>query len=367
MSLSLEISGLGIGSAVIGAVYSYLAPKFLTLSSTCISTQTKAFGVSAIIQSFFYYKDGNSTINGNSIRRNFIRYSIPYILIGGGSIYADTNLLKINFLSSAILGTAQIATCLLTDRFTDNWVDSSKFGASAWERHFGKVGPEPEIPEDMKKSLNDNCPFWPDKKIKETHILVLIPSTIDGNPFNLKKLSEIIKNPKCGYKTEFWISPEFTEQFKEEPIERSYWVLITKNIVPNSGGSENNNGFSIDQNRLFGERTYRYESPKVLEIATGILTHHVRRGHKLYKTEEKKRRFQLIAVEEKIFSTYTHCLEKPSLEDHSFVVGAFGNKALVALCKNKDFFNSNGFSQDTSRITYKIKSAGISAVQRSII
>jgi hypothetical protein len=294
--------------------------------------------------------------------------------------------LKATLISAFTLGTSQLAISHLSSKLneiSDERVNSSRFDMNAWEKHFGNVGPEPELPENLEDILNDTCPFWPDNKIRDTHMLVLIPSTINNEDFTLDKLSDIAKNPIVGHRAgllyypkmmreeeereeraEYPITADFQEQFENEPNQRSYWILMTKKNIPLPGEAENHSGFPIDANALLSGKKYHYEAPKVLEAATSILTYSVRRGHRLYKTKVNKRLIQLFARSEDTRSVYTYCQEKPHLDNHSFFVGGFGESTLKAACGNKEFFKSQGFSENTSRVTYTHRQAGVSAVYR---
>lgn len=61
---------------------------------------------------------------------------------------------------------------------------------------FGCVGAVPEIPENINQILNQPCPFNPGQLIKDTHILTLMPATLDGESLTIQKLGQIITNPK---------------------------------------------------------------------------------------------------------------------------------------------------------------------------
>ena len=334
MSATLGISTLG--STAIGAAYYYLAPKLSTLSTLSITEQTKAFGVSSIIQGLFLVRDEYNT-EEKGVYEKVFRYSVPYILIGGGSIYADKSLLKVNLISSAILGTAQIAVSKVSSILIDNWVNSSKFGAASWENHFGNVGPEPDLPEDIEETLNSPCPFWPEKKIRDTHMLTLIPATVNGEPFTLNKFSELTRNPKRGYKAECVISDDVKESIKNKKIKKSYWILMTKEMVPKSCGPKKDYGFSVDQKALFNGLNHHYEAPKVIEAVTGILTYHVRRGHKLYK-KTVKQEYDFSGRETHIYYTQTNIDNNL----HSVHVGNFEKNHLrVSLVEKTEIVSDN--------------------------
>jgi hypothetical protein len=72
------------------------------------------------------------------------------------------------------------------------------FGAEDWSRYFGEVAAAPPLPERIVDTLNSPCPFWPGKAVKDSHLLVLIPATVAGEPFSLDLLGELIRHPKGG-------------------------------------------------------------------------------------------------------------------------------------------------------------------------
>lgn len=74
------------------------------------------------------------------------------------------------------------------------------FRKADWERYFGNVATEPPLPINIEHILNSSCPFWTGKKVSDTHLLVLIPKTIEGRSFNLNTLEELIQNPREGGK-----------------------------------------------------------------------------------------------------------------------------------------------------------------------
>ena len=58
------------------------------------------------------------------------------------------------------------------------------FGKQKLETYFGEVGEEPPLPPYIHKFLKSRPAFLNGKSIEETHILVLIPATIDGRNQN---------------------------------------------------------------------------------------------------------------------------------------------------------------------------------------
>ena len=77
------------------------------------------------------------------------------------------------------------------------------FGAAQWETYFGDIGAEPPLPPDILEILTSPCPIWSGKKIGETHLLVLIPETVNGEALTFNRLGELIKCPKQGHSTQY--------------------------------------------------------------------------------------------------------------------------------------------------------------------
>ena len=81
-----------------------------------------------------------------------------------------------------------------------------------WKEYYNiDIGEEPELPLELFKILQESCPFWGHYKnkksgeflrVSDTHLLVLIPKTVNGKPLTLKLLDELIRNPIKGKKTE---------------------------------------------------------------------------------------------------------------------------------------------------------------------
>lgn len=101
-----------------------------------------------------------------------------------------------------------------------------------WSTYFGEVGEVAPLTEDIVTILKGPCPFWKGKQVWQTHQLMLIPKTVDGEPLTLSSLEKWVQAPKkgsVGRVDAFWD----VNEVKTDAITQSYWVLITKDIVPN--------------------------------------------------------------------------------------------------------------------------------------
>jgi hypothetical protein len=66
------------------------------------------------------------------------------------------------------------------------------FGVAAWKSIGVDVGEAPPLPKSLTlELLNSDCPLHPGETIKDTHLLVLIPETVNGEPYSALKLEEL--------------------------------------------------------------------------------------------------------------------------------------------------------------------------------
>jgi hypothetical protein len=194
-----------------------------------------------------------------------------------------------------------------------------------WKHYFGDIEPAPDLPSDMADILDSACPFWPEKQVKDTHLLVLMPATVDGKPCTLNLLKELIECPKGGgHKTHYrWYDSDVKEKIGAVAPVASYWLLMTRDVLP--GSRDKSYG---DQKKLVTGHASRtglpYGLPKALEAAAAILTHHVRGGERLYGDDPY---------------THTRCQEliRWSGSEYPSVVGGFGSSGL-------HLFHNNYFS-----------------------
>jgi energy-coupling factor transporter ATP-binding protein EcfA2 len=187
------------------------------------------------------------------------------------------------------------------------------FGAKEWKDYFGDVGPAPALPSDIDAVLGSPCPFWPGKKVRDTHLLVLIPARVDGAPFTLNLLGELIQHPKNGgHETQYRrYDSDVKTQFGKKSPGRSYWLLMTSDVLEGSRSKS-----YADQKDLVAqcakETQQPYELPGVLEAATAVLLHHARTGERLLENNPW---------------TFTRCREL--VNGNPTVVGGFASSGLI--------------------------------------
>lgn len=150
------------------------------------------------------------------------------------------------------------------------------FGKKQWQKYFGDIGIEPSLPSDIHKTLFSPCPFFPDKQVMDTHMLVLIPQTVDGKPLTLVNFGKLLKDPQEGHEMGFDGSYTLSKKYKDKPIERAHWILMTKEPIP---GSRNKSDADL---QTLVAKYPDYEIPKILEATVCIFTHYVSSGERLY-------------------------------------------------------------------------------------
>lgn len=150
-------------------------------------------------------------------------------------------------------------------------IPKQALGVAAWE-HLGDIGEEPPIPPSYLAFLNEPAPpalgleeFG--STIGETHILVLIPATLNGEPLTLDRFNAFLKShdaPKM---------PSWCSLSGPMATRRSYWALISKGCIKDS----NNKTFS-QQCELIRQLGNNYQVPSLIEMVFGMYLQH--RAHK---------------------------------------------------------------------------------------
>ena len=155
------------------------------------------------------------------------------------------------------------------------------FGKKEWEKYFGNIGIEPSLPANIEEILNKPCSFWPDKKVKETHLLVLIPNAINGMPFTVNYLVKLIQKPKSGHSTRYEFYSSYARKAIGDKSYPSHWVLMTRDIITGSRGKYIRECSDMIANHR-KETGIPYELPNLLEATASILMHYVKTGERLY-------------------------------------------------------------------------------------
>lgn len=203
------------------------------------------------------------------------------------------------------------------------------FGAAKWATYFGDVGIEPPLPSNINQILKSPCPFFPGKTVGETHLLTLIPKTVNGKPLTLNSLNELVQKPKQGNATRYcsyW--DEIKKLHGDTPVQASYWVLFTKDVIP---GSRSKNYDT--QKQLVADLSKKanvpYEVPFVLESSTSIFMEYVQSGTRLYSGSPW---------------TFTRCQDKrvSAYPNFPLVVGVFSSSGLIVDYRDNGDSEHNG-------------------------
>jgi len=107
-------------------------------------------------------------------------------------------------------------------------------GAEEWRAQGIDVGAPPPIPASITRELLDSdCPLHPGEKIKDTHLLVLIPKTVNDEPYSPLKLDELCAKRKGSGDRLIYDRGDFWTMWKRQdwanlPQSQSEWVLIPK-------------------------------------------------------------------------------------------------------------------------------------------
>lgn len=126
--------------------------------------------------------------------------------------------------------------------FPDIFQETEIYDSAKWKVFHNLDVKDIPIPEEFKSKLQQNCPFWPGKKVAETHFLCLGLRSRD-----ISKL------------------PFFNEVDSYFPKENqdAHWFLITKKNIPNSAGLD------LEQQKDLLKRS-GYDMPYLVEAVTTI-------------------------------------------------------------------------------------------------
>lgn len=134
------------------------------------------------------------------------------------------------------------------------------FGAREWTDRFGVVVPAAPLLS-LRESLF--------QRLKETHVLVYIPKTVNGEPLTLKSLEELVKKHFSNSACNFILDPT-VDTLKDNSIEKSCWALMTKDILPKSRSKCYADQQAIVAN-FSAEGLTGYEVPTAIEAAICLI------------------------------------------------------------------------------------------------
>jgi hypothetical protein len=198
-------------------------------------------------------------------------------------------------------------------------------GAAEWQRGFQvNVGKVPPIPKSITKELlESDCPLHPGEKIKDTHILMLVPKTVNGEPYSAVKLGELCAKRKGSgdkliYDRADWANDWKGESWAQTPQLESEWVLIPKSDPdPDkvSKGKHFRSKTIDEQAEVLKHYEADYREAKALEVMTAALLNDVVNGE------------PRMLAPEGVKWNYLRCVE-PNASGGRVVVGCFGANGL---------------------------------------
>lgn len=193
------------------------------------------------------------------------------------------------------------------------FVSTIGFGEKMWKNYFGNIGKVPSLPNNIGAILKSKCPFFEGKTVQETHMLTLIPATLNGTSMTLERLGELmrdldLKQGKTGYMVPAYnekANYTYCSEHAYTPFEASHWVLMTNNVP-----EETRNEIYKVQKEFVAQHP-NYHVPKLSEAAVAIFAEYVTTG--IYRFGRKP-------------WTYTRCQEDrsrhyPNIVDKMIVGG----------------------------------------------
>lgn len=183
------------------------------------------------------------------------------------------------------------------------------FGQEQWKKYFGEIGTSPRLPSNIYEVLSSPCPFNKGKTVEQTHILVLIPETLNGTKMTLKRFGNLVqsldlKHGKARYDQNSIFSPSDDDM----PFESSYWVLMTRNIVEATKGE----GF-LEQQRIIRTHYPKYNTPFLEEVVLCAFMEYITKGFCFGKED----------------ATFTRCLSRSRFVLTAMSVGNFTSDGLL--------------------------------------
>ena len=193
------------------------------------------------------------------------------------------------------------------------------FGNDKWAQCFGEEVVKDEDREEEFASLplgsivEDYKRFhsaFPKKNAKDNLMLVRLPKTLNGQ-LTLKSLGELAKRyfheSDTGYR---FIWSAIVDELGDKSIDKSRWVLMTKDVLPGSRDKS-----YTEQKEIVADLAQKaiigYEVPETLEAAVCILAQYFGSNTRLFSDSPW---------------TYTRC--KENVQGYQIVVGGFAPAGL---------------------------------------
>jgi hypothetical protein len=160
-------------------------------------------------------------------------------------------------------------------------------GPTTWTLQGIDVGEAPPIPATITQELLESqCPLHPQEQIKDTHLLVLIPKTVNGEPYSARKLGELCAERQRGadmlidetersWRCESWAA--------ESPTQ-SEWVFIPKSDPQRVSANEDKHfrlKNVVEQEAVHKAHYTEYREARTLELVTAVVLSYLTHDKKL--------------------------------------------------------------------------------------
>lgn len=196
------------------------------------------------------------------------------------------------------------------------------FGAARWKEYIGDVREEPSLPVHIFEILESPCPFWDNKKIKDTHLLTLIPKTVNNQPLTLSYLHKLVQNPLKGEPTKLKrISTPFerSDFISYEDVSQPYseWVLMTRDEIDIRETEKTEQMTERRLEKVIEKNKIPYERTELLHAVTSIFMQFLWKTQRLYTCDLGYIKCNILLLKDRY-----------NYQNDSYEVGAFNTNGL---------------------------------------
>lgn len=137
--------------------------------------------------------------------------------------------------------------------------ESPRFDAASWDKYLHIKVADIPVPQSLLFALDEPCPFWPEHKVRQTHLLCLVPGELTTEQLWQVGASQCLPH-----------------SVKDLTVPRKpYWALITKKTIPNSRTK------SVLEVQHQLEHS-QYSIPTILEASLAVLALHASQNIQIY-------------------------------------------------------------------------------------
>ena len=226
------------------------------------------------------------------------------------------------------LNAKDLTTCLLVckqwnqhannEALWNDLVPETAFGPKKWNTYFGDIGETPPLPQMIHKILIAPCPIWPGKRVHETHLLTLIPKTVNAQPLTLQSLGELVQKPLYGPATKYKYFD--LGEHQDLPAPAPHWAILSRDVIPGSRYKS-----YADHQQLLKQYP-SYEVPHILDASVALFMEHAQSGTRLYSNSP---------------NTFTRCQQKYNA-NWKLAVGGFVAGGLIISYDYDDEYENCG-------------------------